>query len=171
MSFFTYDLFDLFRPIHKILLHVFLSFGFTVLVTGLLKMTRVVPSRCNWFVVFEMVIQSSLMYLCRSYISKGQHDFFPRRRITTNLVVFISNCHAVITAGAQSLRTNGVHGPAHVRMQSRLHMILFSPFTWEGQNLNPECTRKVCMLHSSGSKGKDKAKETQKSFLTTTHVL
>ena len=63
------------------------------------------------------------------------------------------------------------HGPAHARMQSRLHTILSLPLTREGQGLYSGRTRKVCMLHSSGSKGKDKVQETQKSFLTATHVL
>ena len=40
-----------------------------------------------------------------------------------------------------------------------------------GIGLYYERTRKVCMLLSSGSKGKDKAKETQKSFLMAIHVL
>ena len=76
-----------------------------------------------------------------------------------------------IVLNAHYVRTYGVQGPVHAQMQSRLHMILSWPLTWEGQGLYHERTRKVCMLYPSGSKGKDKAKETHKSFLTATHVL
>nr|XP_049467123.1 uncharacterized protein LOC125908418 [Anopheles coluzzii] len=51
--------------------------------------------------VFEIVIQNWLMNHCRSYISTRQHGFFPRRSVTTNLVEFVSNCHAAFTSGAQ----------------------------------------------------------------------
>ena len=51
--------------------------------------------------VFEIAIQNSLMYHCRSYISTRQHGFFPRRSVTTNLMEFDSNCQAAFTSGAQ----------------------------------------------------------------------
>nr|XP_049461198.1 uncharacterized protein LOC120948071 [Anopheles coluzzii]XP_049461199.1 uncharacterized protein LOC120948071 [Anopheles coluzzii] len=50
--------------------------------------------------VFEVVVQNSLLNCCRSLISTRQHGFFPRRSVTTNLVEFVSHCHAAFASGA-----------------------------------------------------------------------
>ena len=51
--------------------------------------------------VFEIIVQNSIINRCRSLISTHQHGFIPRRSVSTNLVEFVSKCHAAFASGAQ----------------------------------------------------------------------
>ena len=51
--------------------------------------------------VLEIVVHYSIMNRCRSFISSHQHGFIPRRSVLTNLVEFVSKCHAAFASGAQ----------------------------------------------------------------------